>query len=263
MIFYFSATGNSQNLARAIAQATLDKTTDIESIPPEPYTYELADGERLGFVFPTYFCTPPPIVMDFFRRLTIHTSSDYYGFIAVTYGSTFGATFSTAIRALLKSAITINASFGLKTVDTFLPMFSLPTGQELQELQKQAALQTQILSQLISDRAKGAFETKQTLPAVQSFFLKMLYHGMRKTKHFKTSEACTGCGLCQKHCPVSAIQIVAQRPKWTKNACLLCLRCLHHCPTSALDYDDMTAGKRRYSAPIDLSDSSDLSDSNA
>ena len=50
MIYYFSATGNSQHVATRIAEAL---GTQAQSIETADATITLADSEPLGFVTPT------------------------------------------------------------------------------------------------------------------------------------------------------------------------------------------------------------------
>lgn len=49
---------------------------------------------------------------------------------------------------------------------------------------------------------------------------------------FATSR-CTGCGECERHCPVGAIRLIGRRPYW-KITCESCMRCLNFCPRGAV-----------------------------
>ena len=69
MIFYFSGVGNSAWVARKLASMLDDRVLSIaEEIRPD-MDYELAEDERVGFVFPVYGWEPPKIVLDFVRRM--------------------------------------------------------------------------------------------------------------------------------------------------------------------------------------------------
>ena len=65
MLFYFSATGNTRQVALWIAERLGERAVDIETISGA-YSYRLDKDERLGFAFPVYFGTVPSIVADVF-----------------------------------------------------------------------------------------------------------------------------------------------------------------------------------------------------
>ena len=66
MIFYFSGCGNSRHLAETLAEQMNDTLVFIPDAARENhYDYSLAEGERLGFVFPIYAWAPPKLVLDF------------------------------------------------------------------------------------------------------------------------------------------------------------------------------------------------------
>ena len=73
-------------------------------------------------------------------------------------------------------------------------------------------------------------------PLAVKVFTDPFLNSERKTKNFYVEDACIGCGLCAKKCPVQAIEIKNKKPVWVKNQCALCLRCLHHCPKFAIQY---------------------------
>lgn len=72
MIFYFSATGNSQYIAQRLAEVTGETLVSItECLKNHKYTWELLSGERVGFVTPVYFFGLPSIVSEFIRNLDL------------------------------------------------------------------------------------------------------------------------------------------------------------------------------------------------
>lgn len=250
MIFYFSATGNTKKLALTIAERTQDTAINMEeALKTEAFEYSLRNDERLGFCFPVYFGNVPKIVTDFVQRVTIKTAEQgYYCFVAVTSGGISAHAPQIMIQTLLKHGLTTNAAFELVTIDTFLPMFTIPTGEERQRIEAETALKTQMMAEQIADKNCGSFYKKGNFTRVSTCGMAPLYRLMRKTKYFKVSNDCNACGLCAKNCPTQAISIQdePQKPVWKKPECMLCMRCVHQCPKTAIDYGIMTVGKTRY-----------------
>lgn len=76
MIFYFTGTGNSLAAAQTIARATDDLLVDIGAA----YKYKDFDftpraRRQLGFVFPVYNYTTPPIIDAFLKRARFRTAT--------------------------------------------------------------------------------------------------------------------------------------------------------------------------------------------
>lgn len=254
MIFYFSATGNSKWLAQKIAKRIGDETIDIETIGDvDSYSHDMKSGEVLGFVFPVYFCAMPDIVERFIQKLKVKTGDQYYAFVAVTCGNSFGTTIRSFRRAMLRQGLTVSASFELRTIDTFLPFFQIPDGDARQKAIDDSCIQADMICRQIADRSIGEYERKTSFQAAQSIALGVMYKLMRHTAYLHVSDACTGCGTCANHCPLHAIEIdpETQKPKWILDKCMMCLRCVHHCPKSAIDYSGFTKGKLRYRATWD------------
>ncbi len=61
MILYFSSTGNSKYIAEALSNSLNDKAVSIIDTDK----ISLTSGERLGFVFPTYFWRLPSVVTEY------------------------------------------------------------------------------------------------------------------------------------------------------------------------------------------------------
>ena len=72
MIFFFSGCGNSRHVAETLAAGLNDTLVFIPEAAREGrYEYELAEGKRLGFVFPIYAWGPPKLVMDFVKKVAV------------------------------------------------------------------------------------------------------------------------------------------------------------------------------------------------
>jgi NAD-dependent dihydropyrimidine dehydrogenase PreA subunit len=88
-----------------------------------------------------------------------------------------------------------------------------------------------------------------TFPAIKSTIINPLFNRFAiSTSKFYATDACTGCGLCERICPVGTIKVNG-KPSWGK-ACTQCLACINRCPVCAIQYGKGTESKGRYMHPI-------------
>ncbi len=137
MIFYFSGCGNSKHVAETIAAGLNDTLTFIPEAAREGrYDYTLAEGERLGFVFPVYSWAPPKLVLDFVKKLTVKVpepvegpTSKPYIYFACTCGDNCGLTEKVFRNALEAKGLSLSACFSVQMPETYIGMagFKLDT----------------------------------------------------------------------------------------------------------------------------------------
>ncbi len=110
MIFYFTGTGNSLAAAQTIARATDDLLVDIgAAYKYKDFDFTLAQGEQLGFVFPVYNYTTPPIIDAFLKRARFRTGNKEtftpdYCFAVISCGAFVGSTARVFGKRLLAGA---------------------------------------------------------------------------------------------------------------------------------------------------------------
>lgn len=245
MIFYFSATGNSQYVADRVAAATGDKTVSIaDCCKNGRFSFDETD-KTVGIISPTYAWGLPTIVREFLQKLTLRTKPDYLWF-AATYGTTPGQTGRFAEGILNANGLSVSAKFSVKMPDTWTPIFDLSDKSKVRRTNEAAEPQIDRIIRAVQKRASGDFmENKAPLFLAKAVY-GLEYDAMRRTSHFKVEDTCIGCGLCARNCPVSAIEMREKRPVWVKDECVMCLRCLHHCPKFAIQYGKRTKRHGQY-----------------
>ena len=65
---------------------------------------------------------------------------------------------------------------------------------------------------------------------------------------FTAGGNCTGCGLCERMCPVKNIRMDSGKPQWLHH-CEHCVACISWCPVRAIEYADKTKTRRLYRNP--------------
>lgn len=232
MIYYFSGTGNSEYVASKLSIALNDSMQSMESASI------LKQDSCIGIITPVYFFELPSIVEDFLQRLTV--SPETYLYLVVTYGGKPGNISKQANKIMKKKGIGFYAMYGVKMVDTYIPMYNASKNKEIE-----SHIDTQIktIVDRISQRRIGDY-LKGTLPHFINKAFEMYYKQARDTSHLSIEDTCTCCGLCAKNCPQQAIE-VKDKVTFTKDQCMMCLRCLHHCPVNAIKYDHKDKGQYR------------------
>ena len=254
MIFYFSATGNCKNVAQILAERTGERAVAIadELIRDEHgdsgfFSYDLAASERIGFVTPVYFWVLPRTTEAFVKRLRLTREGkplkveDAYAYAVVTYGTTPGQA-PHVLDGLLheRLGLHLSARFSVKMVDTWTPVFDLSDAEKNRRLTEEAQLEARSVADLVAARKVGDFCPRFRPPRFAACLEALSYEPSSKTELFSVTDACIGCGLCARKCPVQAIEMQGEgrqaRPAWTKENCAVCLGCVHRCPKHAIDY---------------------------
>ncbi len=246
MIFWFSATGNSQYAAERIAAAAGEPSASIgAALKGGRFDWDISGDGLLGFVFPTFAWTLPAPVYMFIERLRLTGLEGQTVFGVLTCGESSGQA-GQALRLALKArGIPLHGGFELVMPDNFILWSELPGEAELKRRLEASETELELIIKRIKARKLGNIDG----PAPQSPFMPLREAGgSRAAGAFWATEACTGCGLCEGLCPLSCIKMKGGRPEWA-GGCCLCLACLHRCPAAAIEHGEETRGRKRYSHP--------------
>jgi ferredoxin/flavodoxin len=266
VIYYFSGTGNSLYAAKYIAKRI---DADVIALAGELKKERvLPEADCIGIVFPVYFASNKdgvPLAVKRFARL-LSGIEDKYIFAVCTSGYTPGS----AIGELGK---TIKRRGGRLSAGFVVNMSQASLSQELSKKAQQIAGKDKggkakpgkltinpneklnVISEAVKKRKHEKLETRSVFKTIANAPLKLLMKpifwaryakltGKRSADFWKlvpycdnafiTNEACTGCGTCEKICPVANISLVNSKPKWN-HSCENCLACYSWCPQGAIE----------------------------
>lgn len=249
MIIWFSGTGNSEWVAEQLASALDERMVSVaEALTGGDIHLTLHDGERLGFVFPTYSWGPAPVVTEFVEKMQI-TGTPSFCFMVTTCGDDIGLSVEIMAKALARRGFTLQSAHSVQMPNNYINMKGFDVDSDAVRTAKlnaapsrlhQAA--TDIAEQkAVIDVVTGRFSWVKS-KVIRPWFLK---NAMSDKKFVVDTDACTHCGACVKNCPMHNITLTDGTPHWN-GRCAMCLSCLHRCPTRAIQYAKSTTTKGRY-----------------
>lgn len=252
LIYYFSATGNSLNVARDLAKAV--GNTQILSIPNfvDRETVEVS-SKRVGLVFPVYAWGMPRIVAEFIEKLKADKAT--YIFAVATCVAIQGNTLVALQNALRRKGGDLGAGFAVKA-----PRSSLMKLNNLDRIimrldRKRKKLRTaeERFSEIVSVVKNKEFHKVETSSLASGIFGSLL-HGLalnsfRSTDSaFVVDDTCKACGTCADLCPRGNIVLSNGRPTFLHN-CELCHACIQWCPQFAIRHPNFDADAIQYTHP--------------
>lgn len=256
MIFYFTGTGNSLDIARKIAENTGDELVSMgDALKTDALSYALDNGENLGFVFPTHCWGTPVAVDDFLNKCTIEvkTSSSQsfispYTYCVITCGNSIGDAAKDFEKLLEQKGFKLDSSYRIIMPDNYLISLNPPSGDKLKAKLAKVEKEVKPLLEALAHKEKGAVAKRGFLGTLLARINPSFKKYGRSTKEFLATEKCISCGLCVEYCPSEAITLTDGKPVW-EGDCALCLACINRCPTQAIEYGKKTIGRNRYLHP--------------
>ena len=230
MIFYFSGTGNSLYVAQKIAEISGDQVCSMAEYKPD---HQIGGkNEKIGFVFPSYYGNLPRIVQNFISKLSIRP--DTYIFGVVTMGGAGLGSITMLEKALAEKGMVLKYGCGIRMPANYIvnynPMFFGRTEKSGEKIRKIA---DDIQSEKILVK-KGRIISAHLYKKIEEL-----------DRSFFAESQCSGCGLCERVCPVGNIKMTDNRPEWLHH-CEHCMACIHRCTEKAIQYGQKTKKRRRY-----------------
>lgn len=230
MIYYFSGTGNSLAVAKALVKE-LDGVVEICPLAKNDRSKPIrVDADRLGFVFPVYNLTAPRIVQSFLKEIELIKNT--YIFSVVTCNGVPGHSLYTVDRLLRHRQRKLSMGFAVDMPGNILMN---PVEVQNERLAKSKA-KIRAIAQKIREEKDGLIEGDNSFAVyVKGWILdRMIDILAPSTKRFIAEKNCSECGICTKVCSMGNISMGAQnRPIWG-GKCTFCMACYHWCPQNAV-----------------------------
>ena len=246
MVLYFSATGNTEFIAREIARGLNDTCINLLDRVKRQDHAPLHSETPFILCAPVYVCEMPRFLSQYLRQQTFTGSRDIY--CVFTSGGYCGISGPHARGIFKKKGMNWRGHAEFKMPRNYVASEAYPMLSP-EEVRERILASCQQLPSVISDIQAGRnltarhvffFETLITLP-----FNPVWCKFKMPAKDFHTAEKCIGCGKCVKLCPLNNISLQDRKPVWG-NHCTHCMACIGNCPTEAIEYGTITQNKEKY-----------------
>lgn len=257
-IFYFSGTGNSLAIARAIADRLGDSA--VLAMAKHLGGIDVADSDRLGIICPVYAWGPPRMVKDFVKSLT--PGKNQYIFAIANCGGTPGKSLVFIDTWLRSKGARLSAGFLVR--GDF--MAELPGMSEIAVVRLARWLGRKHTPANFRDRIEEivqVIEKKEKHPVEKSnlavnVLTAPMYGVASKAfseadKVFSVTDKCVSCGTCSEVCPRGNVKLIEDHPTWHQD-CESCYACFLWCPQGAIALSGHAPNEPRHHPDIAVSD---------
>lgn len=231
---YLSGTGNTKHCVEKLVHL-IDNTSRCVPLEHPRIVYLLGKQNTIVLGYPTQFSNAPFMVRDFIKR----NGSLWKGkklFLVNTMGLFSGDGTGCTARILKKFDAEILGGLQIKMPDSVCDSKLLKKSvEENRQIVKNA---DERIEQVAKQLRHGKYpqDGLSLIAHVKGLFGQRLWF-YRKTTGYTDkliiSDACIGCGLCSKECPMGNIQVKDKRAV-SGNRCTMCYRCISLCPQKAI-----------------------------
>jgi ferredoxin len=248
IVYYFSGTGNSENVAYWLTNVAKENGMNTHTVNigrTNRLAIEKPDPEAIiAFISPIHGFNYPPAMLHFIMRFpkggnTVLLMNTRAGMLIgkwITPGLTGVAFYLSAFILKLKG-YSMKSMFPVDLPSNWISVHPGLNERTVKYLHERNQEKVYRFAQKVFSGGRdfrGVYEIVQdTLIAPIS----LGYYFMGRfmfAKTFFASADCNGCDLCIKACPVKAIRKVDGRPFWTFN-CESCMHCMSNCPKKAIE----------------------------
>ena len=246
MVLYFSATGNTEFIAKEIAKRIDDEAVNLLPRVKNQDLSPINSEKPFIICAPVYVCEIPRFMAKYLKNVDFTGSRDVY--FILTSGGYCGPSGLLLKKIFKAKGMTCHGHAEFKMPRNYVANDDYPM-LEKEQVEERILEATKYLDQVADDILAGkeltarrvtCFETMITLP-----FNPVWCKFKLTAKGFHVEGSCAGCGKCAKLCPLNNIEIVDKKPVWGKN-CTHCMACIANCPTNAIQYKNVTQKKEPY-----------------
>ncbi len=244
-IYYFTSTGNSLYVGKEIK----NKINEVELVAISKAMKEdnfTCDSEMVGIIYPLHCFSLPSVVEEFLEKLKLE-GNPYIFAVQITGGGSSRNGFIRINEILNTKGLRLNNFEEIKYISNYIRAGRNPSKERaIKSIENEKSKLDEFIISIQSKEDRNLKLRKQSVSNFVHSLWKNKYKN--KDKKFNVNNNCTGCGTCEKVCPVSNVKLEENKPTWNGN-CIDCMACINICPSKAINIGNKTINKDRYINP--------------
>lgn len=246
MVLYFSGTGNTEYIAKMIADRLGDECVNLFDRIRADDKSPLNSEKNYIICAPIYVCEMPLFLMKYLKSIDFNGSKKVY-YIFTSGGYCGSAKVQAQVFSKQKKLQYMGcAEFVMPRNYVANSRYDMDSEEVIRRKLAEATEKVKPVVDAIKKEGKlntrhvWLFETLIIAPFAPVWTKYKLV-----AKDFYATDACIGCRICEKVCPFNSIKVVDKRPVW-EGRCTHCMACISKCPKHAIEFGNVTQGKKRY-----------------
>ena len=246
MVLYYSATGNTEYIARELARRLDDECVNLLGRIKTHDNTPLRSEKPFVICAPVIVCEMPRFMSDWLKKQEFQGSRDAY--FVFTSGGYCGISGVLSKSLMEKKGMTYHGHAEFKMPRNYVASdaYGQNTPEEIRQRILESTAQLEGVAQSI--RTGGALSARKVLlwETLVTVPFNPVWVKLKLTaKDFHVSGSCIGCGKCETLCPLNNITMRDKKPAWG-NSCTHCMACIGNCPVEAIEYANITQTKEKY-----------------